>query len=121
MTEDEGLCISFFDGRLRFEGDGCSYSNFACRMEPDNGYVPFPLLTTDPAENRVETGCDFPLEFLVLDAGSAASAETAVDINIFHCVHGHSNELLMRETAKALGEELLRTLRPCTGCSLAKG
>ena len=29
MTEDEGLCISLFDVRLRFEGDGSSYSNFA--------------------------------------------------------------------------------------------
>ena len=121
MTEDEGLCISLFDGRLRFEGDGSSYSNFACRIEPDNGYVPFPLLTPDPAENRGETGCDFPLAFPVLAPGSAASAETAVDINIFHCVHGHSNELLLRETAKALGVELLGTLRPCTGCSMAKG
>ena len=29
MTENEGLCISLFDGRLGFEGDGSSYSNFA--------------------------------------------------------------------------------------------
>ena len=41
ITEDEGLGISLFDGRLRFEGDGSSYSNFACRIEPDKGYVPF--------------------------------------------------------------------------------
>ena len=83
--------------------------------------MPFPLLTPDPAENREETGCDFPLAFPVLAPGGAASAETAVDINIFHCVHGHSNELLLRETAKALGVELLGTLRPCTGRSMAKG
>ena len=121
MTEDEGLCISLFDGRLRFEGDGSSYCNFACRMKPENGVLPFPSLTLDPAENRVETGCDFPLACPVLVPGSAASAETAVDINIFHFVHGHFNELLLRETAKALGVELLRTLRPCTGCSMAKG
>ncbi|CAM9153268.1 unnamed protein product [Laminaria digitata] len=37
ITEEEDLCISLFDGRLRFEGDGSSYSNFACRIEPDNG------------------------------------------------------------------------------------
>ena len=121
MTEDERLCISLFDGRLRFEGDGSSYANSACRMEPDTGYVPFLLLAPDPAENRVETGCDFLLAFPVLAPASAASAETAVDTNIFHCVHGHPNELLLRETAKALCVELLGTLRPCTGCSLAKG
>ena len=120
MTGDEGLCISLFDGRLTFEGDGSSYSNFACRIEPGNGYVPFPLLTPDPAEDRVETGCDYPLAFPMLAPGGAASAETAVDINIFHCVHGHSNELL-GETAKVLDVELLGTLRPCAGCSMAKG
>ena len=122
MTEVEGLCISLFDGRLRFEGDGSTYSNFACRIEPDPGFVPFPLITPDPAENHVETGWNFLLAFPVFVApGSAASAVAAVDINIFHCVHGHSNELLLRETAKALGVELLETLRPCTGCSMAKG
>ena len=44
-----------------------------------------------------------------------------MDINVFHCVHGHSNELLLRERAKSLGVELLGTLRLCTGCSMAKG
>ena len=102
MIEDEGLCISLFDVWLRFEDDKSRSSNFACRVEPDNGYVPFPLLTPDHAENRVETGCDFPLAFPVLAPSSAASAETAVDINIFHCVHGHSNELLLRETQRHL-------------------
>ena len=69
----------------------------------------------------METGCEFPLAFPVLAPGSAASAETAVDINNFHCVHGHSNELLLKETTKALSVELLGTLRPCTGFSMAKG
>ena len=31
MTEED-LRISLFDGRLRFEGDGSSYSNFAYRI-----------------------------------------------------------------------------------------
>ena len=43
MTEEEGVCFSPFGGRLRFEGDGSSYSNFEYRIEPDNGYVPFPF------------------------------------------------------------------------------
>ena len=120
MTEEEGLCISLFDGRLRFEGDGSSYSNFAYRIEPDKGYVPFPLLTPSPPENRVD-GSDFPLAIPVLAPGRAASAATAIDINVFHCVHGHSNEMLLRETAKLLNIELSGTLKPCTGCSMAKG
>ena len=43
MTEKEDLCISLFDGRLTFEGDGSSYSYLAHRIEPDNGYVQFPF------------------------------------------------------------------------------
>ena len=74
-----------------------------------------------PPKPCVESGCDFPLAFPVLAPGSIASTETSVDINVFHCVHGHSNELLLRETAKSLGLELVGKLRPCTGCSMAKG
>ena len=36
-------------------------------------------------------------------------------------MHGHGNELLLRETAKSLGLELVGKLRSCTGCSMAKG
>ncbi|CAM9400002.1 unnamed protein product [Laminaria digitata] len=64
MTEEEDVCISLFDGRLRFKGDGVS-----------------------------------PLAFPVLTPGRNAPTETAVDINVFHCVHGHANEVLLRETA----------------------
>ena len=42
-TEEKDSHISLFNGRLRFEGDGSSYSGFACRIEPDDGYVPFLL------------------------------------------------------------------------------
>ena len=62
-----------------------------------------------------------PLRFPCLPPGNIASNETAVDINAFHCVYGHSNELLLRETAPSLGVELLGKLRPCTGFSIAKG
>ena len=44
--------------------------------------MPFPLLTPASAENRAEIDCDFPLAFPLLDPGSAASTETAVDINV---------------------------------------
>ena len=78
MIEEKGLCLSLFDGRLGFEGDGSSYFNFAYRVGPDNGYVPFPLLTPDSAENRTETDCDSSQAFPVFAPGRAASAETAV-------------------------------------------
>ena len=94
-TEEKDLCISLFTGRLRFEGDGSSYSGFAYRIEPDDGYVPFPVLTPNPPEPCVEPGCDLPLAFPVLEPGSIASTETSVDIDVSHCVHGHANELLL--------------------------
>ena len=52
--------------------------------------------------------------------GSADSRETAVDIGIFHCVHGHVNEFLLRET-KSLRANLQGELRPSIGCSMSKG
>ena len=44
-TEQKDLCISLFNGRLIYEGDGSSYSRFAYKMEPYVGYVPFPILS----------------------------------------------------------------------------
>ena len=46
-TEDSRTCISLFDGRLGFEGDGSSYSGFGCRIEPDDCCVC--LLYTSPS------------------------------------------------------------------------
>ena len=115
------MYIFLSNGRLRFESDGSSYSGFAYRIEPDDGYVPFPLETSNPPETCVEYGCVFPLAFPVIAPGSTASTETRVDINVFHCVQGHSNELLLQETAKSLGLELVGKSKPCTRCSMAKG
>ena len=53
-----------------------------------------------------------PLAFPVIAPGSADSREAAVDINVLLCVYGHANEFMLRETAKSLGVELLRRLRP---------
>ena len=83
--------------------------------------MPFPLLTPNSPEDNADTGSVLPLTFPVLAPGRNAPTETAVDINVFHCVHGHANEFVLSETAKSLNVELLGKLRPCTGCSMAKG
>ena len=72
-------------------------------------------------ENPMQPGHTIPLACSVIAPGSANVHDTTVDINVFHCVHGHANEFLLRETAKSLGVKLLGRLRPCTGCSMAKG
>ena len=61
-----------------------------------------------------------PLACPVIAPGIATLLNTTVDSNVFHCVHSHLNEFLLRETAKYLGVELLGRVRPCTGCSMAK-
>ena len=80
--------------------------------------MPFPLLPTPPrlVWNLVAI---FPLHSPCLHP-VVASTETSADINVFHCLHGHSNEVLLRETANSPGLELVGKLRPCTGCSMAK-
>ena len=59
-----------FRWRLRLEGDASGYSGYACRVEPDDGYVQFPLSALKPPDDCAESGADFPLDFPVLDAGS---------------------------------------------------
>ncbi|CAB1105045.1 unnamed protein product [Ectocarpus sp. CCAP 1310/34] len=53
--------------------------------------------------------------------GNAKAPSTPVDINDFHCAHGHSHEVLLRTTAKQQGTTLVGELRECLGCSTAKG
>ena len=62
-TEEKDLCIYLFNGRLRFEGDGSSYSGFAYRIESDDGYVTFPLLPPNPSRLVWNPVAIFPLCF----------------------------------------------------------
>ena len=72
-------------------------------------------------ENLVQPTHPVLLAFLVIAPSSADSREAVVDINVYHCIHGHANEVLLREADKLPGVELIRELRPCTGCFMAKG
>ena len=72
-------------------------------------------------ENPVQPAHPIPLAFPAIVPGSADSREAAVDIKVYHCIHEHANEFLLRETAKSLGVVLLGGLKPCTGCSAATG
>ena len=97
--------VTLYSLARRSQTMGMFLSTFLC---------PTPLKT-------VRSGCDFPLAFPVLVPRSNAYTEADDDINISHGDNGHSNELLLRETAKSLGIESVGTLRPCTGYSMAKG
>ena len=101
------MSATLADGRLRFWSDGSEHPNFGRRIDPDDDYTPFPMSVPERIENPVHPAHSVPLVFPVIAPGSADSREAAVDINVIHCVHGHANEFLSRETAKSLGVELL--------------
>ena len=61
--------------------------------------------------DTVQSAPPVALAFPVIAPGGADAREAALDISVFHCVHGHANEFLLRETAKSLGVELLGKLR----------
>lgn len=52
---------------------------------------------------------------------SADSRDTAVDVNAFPYVHGHTNKCTSNETEKLLGADIQGKLKPYTGCSMWKG
>ena len=54
-------------------------------------------------------------------APGARPTPSAVDINEFHCSHGHMHEDLLRKTAKKIGVKFRGQLVPYQGCSEAKG
>ena len=120
-TDDSDKSVTLLDGRLRFWSDGTEYSTYGRRIDPDDVCTPSPSVVPGSVEDSVQPDPPVPLAFPVIAPGSADSRETAVDINVFHCTQGHASEFLLRETAKSLGIELLGDLKPCTGCSMAKG
>ena len=93
-------------GVLGFCSDGSEYSSYDRRIDRDDDNIPFPLQVPDPIENAMQPALPVPLTFPVIVPGNADSLEAAVHINVLHCVHGHANEFLLRETAKSLGVEL---------------
>ena len=92
-TAESGMCISLFDGRLRFEGDGSSYSGFSCRIEPnDDCCVLLPNVppnvtpnslaeTPHPPVNHGDVERDLPqtFPFVFVAPDSDGSSENAVD------------------------------------------
>ena len=92
-TAESGMCISLFDGRLRFEGDGSSYSGFSCRIEPNDdccvlvpnvppNVTPNSLAETPhPPVNHGDVERDLPqtFPFVFVAPDSDGSSENAVD------------------------------------------
>ncbi|CAB1116481.1 unnamed protein product [Ectocarpus sp. CCAP 1310/34] len=69
--------------------------------------------------HRIDSGRE--LACAIIAPGNAKANRTPVDINDFHCAHGHSHEVLLKNTAKQQGVTLVGQLRECMGCSTAKG
>lgn len=90
-------------------------SGFVWTIEPNNGYELFPLLYPNTSEACVDCGCDFPLVFPAL-----GTELMYIVIKVFHCIHGHSNHLMLRDTTRSFGVDLAAKLKVGTGCSMAK-
>ena len=54
-------------------------------------------------------------------APGAIPSPRIVNMNDFHCFHGHSDEVLLRKIAKSIGVKFEGELESCNGCSQAKG
>lgn len=119
--EENELTLSLLDGRLKFPFDGSSYAQTGYRIEgsgmlcPSERSLPMMEVQRPLSPKRYDT-----VAFPVLAPGSSAISPIA-DINDFHNLYGHSNEFILRQTANKLGIELEGTLKPCAGCSMAKG
>lgn len=71
-----------------------------------------------PAEGKpVPTDSSIDHACVMIAPGRNLANPTAVDINVFHCAHGHTHGT----TAKKQGITLTRKLHECTGCWLVKG
>ena len=120
--EEDEITLSLLDGRLRFPFDGASYSKLGYRID-SNDVIPLSVETSPMMEveqvTRDSSGYT-PMAIPVLAPGNAVPP-TTTDINDFHCLHGHASSFVLKETAKRLGVELHGELKPCTGCSMAKG
>ena len=100
--------MTLVDGRLRFWSGGSGSSHYGRRIDPDDDYMLSPLWVPEPIENPVQPALPVPLGFSVIAPGSTDSRDAAVDMNVFHCVHGHVDEFMLRETAKSLGVDILQ-------------
>ena len=68
-----------------------------------------------------ETGRMVDTACAVIAPGQAKAPTPPTDINIFHCMYGHTHEALLKQTAKQQGVSLSGELHECRGCSMAKG
>ena len=48
-TDDEDLSVTLMDWRLRFWSDGCGYSNYGRRIDPNDDYILFPCRCPSPS------------------------------------------------------------------------
>ena len=75
-TYDKDMSVTLADGRLTFWSDGSGNCNYGRRIDPDNDYIPFSLLVSEPIENVVQPAHPISLELSIEAPGSANSCET---------------------------------------------
>ena len=88
------------------------------------GTVQFPLIGKLCRQNwyRPEaTGRMVDTSCTVIAPGQAKAPTPPTDINLFHCIYGHTHEILLKQMAKQQEVSLSGELHECRRCSMAKG
>lgn len=115
--EENGITLSLLDDIIRFPFDGSSYSKLGFRID-SNDTLPPSVGTSQMMEVESDR---IPMALPTPAPGGSDRSATFMDIDDFHYFFGRSIEAVLQTTARALGVELQGGLRPCAGCSTAKG
>lgn len=110
--EEDKLSLSLLEGRVKFPFDGPTYPNLRYRIN-DVVHPPAADLAAMEIVNAydVDVMVNVPFAIPVIAHGDGTAPETVMDINVFHCLYGHSNEFYLRETTTKKIEALYRVFR----------
>ena len=93
---------------LKLKGGETVFFPLVGKLCRQYGYRP------EAAGSIVDTAC-------TTIAPGKAKAPTTTDINILHCMFGHTHEVLLKKTATQQGIAYSGELHECRGCSMEKG
>ena len=91
--------------RLRCWNDESRPLTHGRGIDPHNGHISFPLLVPQPVGNLMQPDHPVSLTLPAIAPAGADVHESAVYIDVFHCVQRHANAILLGETTKWSSED----------------
>lgn len=117
--EEDEVTLSLLHGGLKQPCDGAPYCELGYRIDCND--VIYPSEVSSMRKVRVKHFPDDTPTTAVPVLCPGDSVSPTSDGIDFHCSYGHSNKCMSKESAKTLCVQLCGELKPCTGCSTAKG